>query len=120
MREGLGNPPNNVNMWFCGYKGHRGGGQFKTAYMKGAASPSDHGLMYVCTCAIGCLVLQILAVKQIGNARFSPLGGFESLGVPFWPAVPRDYVWPPRFALDGISQFEAFADRWRNVVKIGY
>lgn len=112
--------PNIVNMWFCGCKGHRGGGQFKTAYMKGNASTPDQCLMYVCTCAIGCYVFQVLAVRQIGNARFSPFGGLEGLGVPFWPAVPRDYVWPPRFALDGIPQFEAFADRWRNVVKIGY
>jgi hypothetical protein len=110
--------PGMVNMWFCGYKGHRGNGQFKTAYMKGEVSPSDHFLMYVCTCAIGNFVFQVLAVKQIGNFRFRPRGGFEGLGVPFWPEVPRDFVWPPRYALDGIPQFEAFSDRWRTVDRI--
>ncbi|MGA3081476.1 MAG: hypothetical protein ABSD44_08855 [Terracidiphilus sp.] len=111
--------PNMVNMWFCGIKDHRGNGQFKSAYMKGDASPAEHFLMYVCTCAIGCFVFQVLAVTQIGNARFSPLGGFEGLGEPFFPSIRRGYIWPPRFALDGVSEFEAFADRWRNVVKIG-
>jgi len=112
--------PGIVNMWFCGYKGHRGNGQFKTAYMKGAASSSDHCLMYACTCAIGCFVFQVLAVKQIGNARFRPLGGFEDLAVQFFPGVRPNCIWPDPYALDGIAQFEAFADRWRNVVKIGY
>jgi hypothetical protein len=112
--------PGTVNMWFCGYKGHRGNGQFKSAYYKGEVPSSDPVLMYACTCAIGHFVFQVLAVKQIGNARFSPLGGFESLGVPFWPTVPRDYIWPPPVVLDGIPQFEAFADRWQNVAKIGY
>jgi len=111
--------PGNVNMWFCGIKNHRGGGQFKTAYLKGETSPSYHCLMYSCTCALGCFVFQVLAVKQIGNARFRPLGGFEGLGEPFFPAIRRGYIWPPQFALDGVPQFELFADRWRNVVKIG-
>lgn len=111
--------PGNVNMWFCGYKGHRGNAQFKTAYMKGQSSPSNHWLMYVCTCAFGHFVIQLLAVKQIGNASFRPSGGFEGLSVPFWPEVPRDYVWPSPFALDGVAQFEAFADRWTVVQKIG-
>src|ERR1017187_7135346 len=81
--------PGIVKMWFCGYKGHRGNGQFKTAYYKGETSSSDHCLMYVCTCAIGHFVFQLLAVKQIGNAQFRPLGGFEGLAVPFWPAIPE-------------------------------
>jgi hypothetical protein len=112
--------PNIVNMCFCGIKDHRGGGQFKTTYLKGEAPASYPSLMYACTCAIGCFVFQVLAVKQIGNARFSPLGGFENIGVPFFPAVPQGYIWPPPFALDGVPQFELFANRWRNVVKIGY
>jgi len=112
--------PGNVNMWFCGIKDHRGGGQFKTAYLTGKPSTADESLMYACTCALGCFVFQVLAVKQVGNARFRPLGGFEGLGEPFFPAIRRGYIWPLQFALDGVSQFELFADRWRNVVKIGY
>lgn len=107
--------PFTVNMWFCAYGGHRWGGQFKTVYLKGQASPSNHFLMYVCSCAIGAFVFQVVAVKQIGGAMFTPLPGFEHLAVPFWPALPRDFIWPPPFALASKQQFEAFADRWRTV-----
>jgi len=106
--------PTNVYMWFCGYKNHGGNGQFKTAYTKGEFPSGHNFLMYICTCAIGCLVFQVVAVKQIRNLRFRP-HGFNGLAVPFWPAIPRDYVWPSRYALDGVDQFVAFADRWQTV-----
>jgi len=107
--------PPQVNMWFCGYRDHRGGGQFKTFYHKGQISPSDHLLMYTCTGAIGYFVFKVVVVKQIWNHSLVPSGGFEGLSVPFWPAVPRDFVWPPPFALADKKQFEAFADRWRTI-----
>jgi hypothetical protein len=106
--------PGNVNMWFCGYKWHRGNGQFKTTYTNGEFPAGHNFLMYICTCAIGHLVFQVVAVKQIWSLRFRP-SGFEDLAVPFWPAIPRDYVWPSSSLLDGIEQFEAFADRWHTV-----
>jgi hypothetical protein len=110
--------PSNVNMWLCGYKNHRGNCQFKTGYTKSEFPSGNNFWMYICTCAIGHFVFQVVAVKQIGNLQFRP-STFESLAVPFWPAVPRDYVWPSLYALDGIEQFEAFADRWQTISIVG-
>ena len=106
--------PGNVSMWFCGIKNHRGGGQFKTAYSKGEFPPGHNFQMYTCTCAIGCFVFQVVAVKQIWNLQFRP-SRFEGLAVPFWPAVPSGYIWPSPYVLDGTEQFLAFTERWQIV-----
>ena len=106
--------PSTVRMWLCGYKNHRGNAQFKTGYTKSEFPPGNTFWMYICTCAIGHFVFQVVAVKQIGNSRFRA-SSFEDLAVPFWPAVPRGYVWPSQYALDGIEQFESFADRWQTI-----
>jgi hypothetical protein len=109
--------PNNVAMWFCGYKGNRGGVQFKSTYAKGDFPRGHSFYTYVCTCALGHFAFQVVSVKQIGTLQFGPSGGFEDLAVPFFPVVPRDYVWPSssRYVLGGPGQFMAFASRWNRV-----
>lgn len=79
--------PKNVNIWICGIKNHRGDVRIKTVYYSGQLSAAYRWKMYAFTFGIGHFVTQVVAVKQIGQARFRPLAGFESIGIPVWPEI---------------------------------
>jgi hypothetical protein len=75
--------------------------------------------MYVFTCGIGHFVMQVVAVNLFGQVGFSPLTGFEGIGIPIWPEVRPGLTWPGRFVLDGsVGDFEGFADRWKQILPI--
>jgi hypothetical protein len=115
-----GNIPPSVQMWLCGYAGHRGGGQVRTLYHEGRTADGYTAQMYACTCAFGHFVFQVLGVKQIGEFSFRSLAPFKpDLAVPFWPRLVRNFVWPHRVALKSRDEFIAFSDRWQKVEIIG-
>lgn len=108
--------PSNVQMWLCGYIGHRGNGHFVTLYHQPQLPAADGWLMYVCTFAIGHIAIQVVAVKdKTDRAIFRPTQSFERLAVPFWPGLLPNYVWPGSAALGGPDEFTAFASRWQNI-----
>ena len=108
--------PDNVRMWLCGYAGNRGGGRLTSAYYRAQVSPTNTFQMYVCTCAFGSFVFQVVAVKEMTEpVHCRPSGSFESLAVPFWHELPRGFVWPPRDALRSKAQFYDFAYRWKTL-----
>jgi hypothetical protein len=108
--------PDFVNMWLCGYARHGGSVHVKTVYHDGE-TPAGYRLhSYVCTCALGSFVFQVVAVKQFGSCRLRPVAGFKhDLAIPFWPRIPKNFVWPPRTALQNISDFDRFAEMWQDV-----
>jgi len=110
--------PANVNIWTCGIKNHRGAVRVQTVYYSGQLPAAFHWQMYVFTCAIGHFVTQVVAVKQIGEAKFRPLSGFEGIGIPIWPGIRPNQTWPGRYVLDGGDDFEKFANRWARVQPI--
>ena len=112
--------PSFVQMWMCPYAEHRDGGHVTTIYHEGKTHTGYSFLMYVCTCAFGNLAFQVLAVKQIGNLTFRSLAPFKSnLAVPFWPGIPKNYIWPHGVALKSREEFRAFAYRWQSVEVLG-
>lgn len=115
FRKSLGIPIN-VQMWLCGFAGHRGGGHFLTLYHQPKPASGESWLMYVCTFAIGNLAIQVVAIKNKPRPGYiDPTRGFESLAVPFWPGLPRDFIWPATQALRNPAEFSAFAGRWQNI-----
>lgn len=63
--------------------------------------------------------MQVVAVNLFGQVGFSPLTGFEGIGIPIWPEVRPGLTWPGRFVLDGsVGDFEGFADRWKQILPI--
>jgi hypothetical protein len=59
--------PYGIAMWFCGYRDHRKSVKLKTVHHKAQFSPTEHFLMYVCTCAFGYFAFQVVMVKQAGE-----------------------------------------------------
>jgi hypothetical protein len=108
--------PSFVQMWFTAFAGHRGNGRVLSMYHEGTDADGYRLQMYCCTCAFGHLVLQVLAVKQIGSLAFRSLTPFRpELAIPFWPRLPRGPLWPPPLALRTQDDFTAFAGRWQNI-----
>lgn len=109
--------PDFVNIYFCPFAGHRGGGRIKTLYSEGDLPSGESFQTYVCTCAFGHFVFQVLAVTR--QPRRTPLrfrSGFrEGVAVPLWPHIPTGYIWPHRFALMSVEEFDAFAFRWNAI-----
>lgn len=108
--------PINVQMWLCGFAGHRGGGHFLTLYHQPKPASDESWSMYVCTFAIGHLAIQVVAIKDKTRSGYiDPAPGFEDVAVPFWPGLHRDFVWPATGALRTTADFNAFAGRWQNI-----
>lgn len=112
--------PGFVRMWMCPFAAHRSTGQVTTVYHQGKSPAGNRFHMYTCTCGFGHFAFQVLAVNQLGTASFRSLAPFrEDLAVPFWPELPRNYIWPHRVALKTIDEFQAFAGRWRDIELLG-
>src|SRR6185503_19638095 len=102
--------------WMCGYAGHRNGCHVRTIYHEGESPSGYRFQMYTCTCAFGNFTFQVLAVKQMRSVGFRSVSPFKvDLAIPFWPGVPKGFVWPHRVALKSRPEFEAFANRWQDV-----
>jgi hypothetical protein len=107
--------PRFVQMWMCGYSGHRAGAHIRILYHN-VTTPTGYRLkLYVCTCALGHFVFQVLGVTQPGSASIRSLGRFKEIAVPFWPTIPRRFVWPYSKVLMSETDFNDFASRWENV-----
>jgi hypothetical protein len=100
------------------YQKPSGDVRIKTVYYSGQLSAAYRWKMYAFIFGIGHFVTQVVAVKQIGQARFRPLAGFESIGIPVWPEILPNRTWPGRYVLDGGDDFEGFANRWARVQPI--
>jgi hypothetical protein len=112
--------PSFVQMWFCPFIGHRADAHVKTVYHEGKTTLGSSFKLYACTCAFGYFTFQVLAVHQIGDLGFRSLAGFkENLAVPFWPALPRGYIWPHNVALKTVEEFDVFAARWERIQFFG-
>jgi hypothetical protein len=107
--------PGNVNIWICGIKHHQGDVRIKTVYYSGQLSTTNHWKMYVFTCGIGCLIMQVVAVEQFGRIRFLPHARYKDIGIPITLPISPDCVWPGRYVLDGNVDFDGFANRWAQV-----
>jgi hypothetical protein len=90
-----------------------GKGEVCTLYHEGSLSPDKTLEMYVCTYAVEYLVLQTVAYKQRGFGAATPKNRFPA--IPFWPEIPRGFVWPPSDVLRTVEDFNAFTDRWQEV-----
>jgi hypothetical protein len=107
--------PDNTAMWMGRFEGHRRKIKTQTVHHAGKLSPTQPLKMYVFTCALGCLVLQLVHVKVSGIDGFEPLPGFEYSMAPFWPELHPDLMWPFQFSLTTDSEFEALRDRWQTI-----
>jgi hypothetical protein len=112
--------PGNVDIWICGIKQKLPNIQVASAYYTGQLSPTYSWSMYAFTCWIGHFVMQVVAVKQIGQVRFRPLAGYEDIGIPIWPTIhPSSSTWPGSYVLNGdAGQFLGFARRRERVQPI--
>jgi hypothetical protein len=108
--------PGGVNIWICGIKQNLPNIQVASTYYSGQLSPTYSWCMYVFTCWIGHFVMQVVAVKQIGQVRFRSLSGYEGIGIPIWPSINPGSTWPGSYVLDGDGgQFLGFSRRWGRV-----
>jgi hypothetical protein len=110
--------PGNVNIWICGIKHHRDDIRIKAVCYSGQLSPTNNWKMYVFTCGIGHLIMQVVAVNQPGQVRLLPLAGYQDIGIPITLPISPGCVWPGRYVLDGNVGFDGFANRWARVLPI--
>lgn len=107
--------PASVQMWLCGYAGNRESARFIPLQLQAQLPKSNDLHIYTCTFALGHLAVQVVALKESSNFIFSPNPGFEGLAVPFWPRLPRNYVWPGNSILRDRDEFLSFAYRWNSI-----
>jgi len=121
IRHGFKNHPHaipaSVRMWLAGFARFEGGNS-KTVYHEGELPTGQVVEFYVCTYSVGHLSFQVVSMKSpfAPHMVFRPRDErFEFLAVPFWPWIPSGVVWPPARVLETAADFDAFADRWRNL-----
>jgi hypothetical protein len=113
FRNHLGIPPN-VNMWMCAYVSRHQRADVSSAYYKGSAPFVGPFQFHVCTYSAGSFAFQLVSLKGFGTGRIVPEVKFDHLSVPFSPSIPRIFVWPPRFALRSIEEFNEYHRRWER------
>jgi hypothetical protein len=70
----------------------------------------------VCTYAVGHFVFQVVAGITSNVLQFEPQDKFDTLSVPFWPAIPSEGKrWPPSDVLRGKADFDRYAVRWGTI-----
>lgn len=107
--------PSNVSIWLAGF-GPAGKGNAHTCYHTGILPNTNEITMYVCTYAVGHVVLQIVGcnapvVRQIATKTTQ----FDGLSVPLWPELPAGFVWPAGEVLQTVDDFDSFSMRWRDL-----
>ena len=107
--------PDNIQMWMGGFEGHRRKIKTQTVHHSGYITPTQPLTMFVFTCALGNLVLQMVHAKVSGIAGFEPLPGFDYTMAPFWPVMYPNLTWPLDSKLKTDSEFDALRDRWRTI-----
>lgn len=110
--------PENTAMWMGRFEGHSRKIKTQSVHHAGNLSPAQPLKMYVFTCAIGSVVLQLVHAKVSGIAGFEPLPGFEYTMAPFWPKLFPNLIWPFKPSLTTDSEFEALRDRWRTIAPL--
>jgi hypothetical protein len=78
-------------------------------------APAQPVSMFVFTCALGFVVLQLVHVKVIGVASFTPAPGFDTSMAPFWPEPYPGLMWPLPVNLMNDWQFTALEGRWQTI-----
>lgn len=106
--------PNYTNMWMAGFQGNRAKVALHSAHYSGQLTPTQPISMYVFTCALGHLVLQLAHVKAFGVFQFEPREGLEMM-VRFWPDVPKNLTWPFPANLTTKEEFVALENCWQNI-----
>jgi hypothetical protein len=114
FRNSLAIPPN-VSMWLAGFL-PAGKGNAHTGYHAGSFRETNDISMYVCTYAVGHVVIQIVG----GNApRVSQIRTktkeFDSISVPIWPIVLEGFVWPVGSVLRTVDDFDSYSMRWKDL-----
>jgi hypothetical protein len=104
--------PHNVGMWLTKFA-TPGRGEINTLYNKGSVSAGIDFTTYVCTYAIEYLVIQIVSHRADKIRAIMPKNDF--VAIPFWPAIPNDFVWPSPDVLRTTDDFDTFSDRWKVV-----
>jgi hypothetical protein len=107
-----------VRMWLAGY-GLFEEGHLRAVYDEGTMSTGHPVKFYALSFSVGHLAFQVTSVKNFFGplAQFSPSDArFNHLAVRFWPRIPSGVVWPLAHVLRDGTDFNAFADRWRDVL----
>lgn len=107
--------PLNVNMWLAGFS-PAGKGNAHTGYHTGTL-PNTGGIsMYVCTYAVGHVVLQTVGCNASDVHQIMPkTKQFDGLSIPFWPEIPNGFIWPAGEVLQTVDDFDSFCMRWRDI-----
>lgn len=111
--------PNYTKMWMAGFHGHRGKVAVHSCQHSGKLTQTQPLSMFVFTCAIGHLVLQVIHVKVFGSISFEPREEFDGVMVPFWPELPAKLLWPFPMNLSTAAQFSALVNRWQTISLVG-
>jgi hypothetical protein len=110
--------PPDVHMWLARFlsEGRRGGLLYRD-WPEGTLGATGLRIkLYACTYAVGHFVFQVVSARYtLGTPPFSPEPSFNGLAVPFWPAIPERFYWPPADVLRTKRDFDLFAERWRAI-----
>lgn len=89
-----------------------GRGEANTLYFESSLAAPRFFHAYILTYSIELVVIQVAACKTRGVATARVKNYF---GVPLWPKVPPDFVWPPARIIRTTAEFDEFSDRWSRV-----
>jgi hypothetical protein len=113
FRECLAIPPN-IGMWMAGFL-PRAHGEVLTAYGEGQLTPTNRVRMYVCTYAVGHLVLQVVGARQQGFLALLPSPEFDRIAFPFWPVLGSEVIWPFSSVIKTAADLSSFSQRWQTI-----
>jgi hypothetical protein len=111
--------PPNVQAWIAAMRSRADrSGKFKTTYAKTPRGYVPSFELYVCTFAIGYVVLQLVATHFKRSQRIPFLGviqdsKWDDFSIPLWPSNSNPILWPTRQHLSD-DTIQAFCDRWRD------
>jgi hypothetical protein len=110
--------PQGVFMWMAGCVLHDTKIALDVGYLQNSGPTSYPFEHYVITCAIGCFVFQLIALKPVPPYRFRANRAFDSLAVPFWPKLVEGFVWPARRGLMSFEELKQFHHRWDTIERV--
>ena len=91
-----------------------GRGEANTLYFESNLPAPSFFHAYVLTYSVEHVVIQVAACRSFGVSAAKVQNEF---GVPLWPEVPANFVWPAARIIKTTAEFDEFSDRWsRNTI----